>query len=305
MLHALLAAVWGLVPSARVVRLELETVTVSDSDYDRIPASYYAVPNHAPIRPTASSLPQTALPWYRQVPGFRSGRRLNAAIALIGYLVIAAWIVQFPWNPSLGILGVLSTATVIVAFNVFGSRTRLPIFRSSNKVLAGAAWSIVAIAILVAAGSAAPSSSNRPQGSPGLALGGSSPTPTEASPIPTPTLGPSPSPKKSPSPSPKPTPPPASPRPVKTPITFVNGPLTAAPNQIVTLYVRTAKKTYCTIEVDYSSGPSTAQGLTPKTSDTGGNVSWTWKVGGRTKAGTWPITVSCGNSSAKTSIRVT
>jgi hypothetical protein len=230
---------------------------------------------------------------------------VNAAIALIGYLVIAAWIVQFPWNPSLGILGLLSAGTVVVAFNVLNSRKRIPVFRSSNKLVAGAAWSIVALAMLVAAGAAAPSSSNQPQGSPGVALGGSSPTPTEASPIPTPILGPSPSPKRSPSPSPKPTPPRASPRPVRTPITLVNGPLTAAPNQIVTLYVRTARKTYCTIEVDYSSGASTASGLTPKTSDTGGNVSWTWKVGGRTKAGTWPITVSCGNSSAKTSIRVT
>jgi hypothetical protein len=69
---------------------------------------------------------QTTLPWYRQVPGFRRGRRLNAAIALVGYSVIAAWIVQFPWNPSLGILGLLSAGTVIVAFNVLNSRKRIP-----------------------------------------------------------------------------------------------------------------------------------------------------------------------------------
>jgi hypothetical protein len=280
-------------------------VTIGDSEHDRIPASYYAIPSRGPVKPAGSEMRQTALPWYRQVPGFRRGRRLNAAIALVGYLVIAAWIVQLAWNPSLGILGLLSAGTVIVSFNVFDSRNRIPIFRSSNKLLAGAAWSIVAIAILVAAGSAAPSSPSQPQGSPGVSLGGLTATPTQALPIPSPTSGPSPSPRRSPSPSPKPTPPRSSPVPIRTPITFVNGPLTAAPNQIVTLYVKTAKKTYCTIEVDYSSGASTAQGLTPKTSDASGNVSWTWKVGGSTKAGTWPITVSCGNSSAKTSIRVT
>jgi len=96
-----------------------------------------------------------------------------------------------------------------------------------------------------------------------------------------------------------------SPAPVDASVTFVNAPVTAARGQNATLRVKTGANLACTIEVDYKSGPSTAAGLSPKTSDAAGNVSWTWKVGANTAAGTWPITVTCGGGSAQTSINVT
>jgi len=96
-----------------------------------------------------------------------------------------------------------------------------------------------------------------------------------------------------------------SPGPAQTAVTFVNAPLTVARGQNATLQVKTAPNTSCSIEVDYKSGPSTATGLIPKTSDAAGNVSWTWKVGANTTPGTWPITVTCGSRSAQTSIKVT
>jgi hypothetical protein len=65
------------------------------------------------------------------------------------------------------------------------------------------------------------------------------------------------------------------------------------------------QNTSCSIEVDYKSGPSTAAGLSAKMSDGAGNVSWTWKVGGNTTVGSWPIIVNCGNGSAQTHINVT
>jgi len=85
----------------------------------------------------------------------------------------------------------------------------------------------------------------------------------------------------------------------------LNAPVTAARGQNATLLVKTGANLACTIEVDYKSGPSTAAGLGPKTSDAAGNVSWTWKVGANTTTGSWPITVTCGDGSAHTHINVT
>jgi micrococcal nuclease len=97
----------------------------------------------------------------------------------------------------------------------------------------------------------------------------------------------------------------ASVAPAQTAVTFVNAPLTVPHGQNATLQVKTAPNTSCSIEVDYKSGPSTAAGLVPKTSDGAGNVSWTWKVGANTTPGAWPITVTCGGGSAQTHITVT
>jgi hypothetical protein len=96
-----------------------------------------------------------------------------------------------------------------------------------------------------------------------------------------------------------------SPAPAQTVIAFLNAPLTAARGQNATLKVRTSPNISCSIEVDYKSGPSTAAGLETKTSDGAGNVSWTWKVGSNTTPGSWPITVTCGDTSAQTQINVT
>jgi micrococcal nuclease len=88
-------------------------------------------------------------------------------------------------------------------------------------------------------------------------------------------------------------------------VTFLNAPLTVARGSNATLQVKTAPTTSCSIEVDYSSGASTAAGLGAKSSDSAGNVTWSWKVGGNTSRGVWPITVTCGSGSAKTHITVT
>lgn len=58
--------------------------------------------------------------------------------------------------------------------------------------------------------------------------------------------------------------------------------------------IRTAPNTPCVITVTYSSGPSKAVGLRPKTSTSRGAVTWTWRVGTRTTPGVWPIRVECG-----------
>jgi hypothetical protein len=60
-----------------------------------------------------------------------------------------------------------------------------------------------------------------------------------------------------------------------------------------TVAVKTAAGASCSIDVVYKSGSSTAAGLYPKTASSTGKVSWSWKVGTRTTAGTWPIYIDC------------
>ena len=96
-----------------------------------------------------------------------------------------------------------------------------------------------------------------------------------------------------------------SPAPAQTVVAFLNAPLTVARGHDATLQVKTAPTTSCSIEVDYSSGASIAAGLLPKTSTSTGTVSWTWKVGANTAPGSWPITVRCGDGTARTQIAVT
>lgn len=69
----------------------------------------------------------------------------------------------------------------------------------------------------------------------------------------------------------------------------------------MTLRIETAPNTDCSIDVGY---PSELE-LDSATSDTTGNVSWTWRVGKHVQPGSWPITVSCGTSTARTQITVT
>ncbi len=71
-------------------------------------------------------------------------------------------------------------------------------------------------------------------------------------------------------------------------------PETVGQNETATVTIQGLPNTNYSITVNYKSGPSSAQGLEDKTSDSSGQVSWSWKVGGRTSPGTFHITVSGG-----------
>ncbi len=73
-------------------------------------------------------------------------------------------------------------------------------------------------------------------------------------------------------------------------ITSVTSPV--CPGESATLEAQTTPGADCDITVYYKSGPSTASGLYPKTADSDGYVSWTWKVGTNTTPGSWRIVVS-------------
>ena len=83
----------------------------------------------------------------------------------------------------------------------------------------------------------------------------------------------------------------------------ITSPISAGSTASIT--VQGEPDTDYSITVMYSSGPSSADGLETKTSDSDGVVSWSWKIGTRTKEGTYRISISGGGKSFSTSIEIT
>ena len=70
----------------------------------------------------------------------------------------------------------------------------------------------------------------------------------------------------------------------------ITSPISAGSN--ATIKIKGTPNTNYSITVHYKSGPSTADGLNNKSSDSEGYVEWTWKVGSRTSSGSWRIVIS-------------
>lgn len=77
-----------------------------------------------------------------------------------------------------------------------------------------------------------------------------------------------------------------------------------AKGAIASLTAKSAPNASCSITVYYKSGASEAQGLDPKTADSNGMVSWSWKVGARTTPGIWRIVVTCNQVTQETTFTV-
>jgi hypothetical protein len=60
-----------------------------------------------------------------------------------------------------------------------------------------------------------------------------------------------------------------------------------------TATVQTTVGAKCGIVVRYASTTSKAAGLITKTAPAGGRLSWRWKTGTNTTAGSWRVTVTC------------
>jgi len=74
-------------------------------------------------------------------------------------------------------------------------------------------------------------------------------------------------------------------------IIIVSYPKTAKRNEKVSLTIQALPNTKYHIVVNYKSGPSESKDLDEKISDSNGVVTWTWKVGARSAAGTFEIIV--------------
>jgi hypothetical protein len=66
-----------------------------------------------------------------------------------------------------------------------------------------------------------------------------------------------------------------------------------APGDNASATIKTNPGSWCTITVVYDKTASTDSGLTGKTADDFGSVSWTWTVDTTAPTGTWPVTVTC------------
>lgn len=149
-----------------------------------IPVSGLPVPEPDP-EPLPEPEPAPG-PWYRTVPGFRSGSRGKAALALLAYLVVAVWILQTPWHPQVGLLGLLSLAALMLGTNAWGLRSRTPLLRSRNQAVAAAGWAgIAALLVFMAFLASRPSPASEPTAGQSMVNTPDRP----ASPVPTPTLG--------------------------------------------------------------------------------------------------------------------
>ena len=114
--------------------------------------------------------------------------------------------------------------------------------------------------------------------------------PTVASTI-APTVAPTIAPTAAPTVAPTPPPTTAPPAPTNFVTLAVTSP--ASRNSMATASVMTTGGSNCAIIVTYNSGPSSAQGLGPKTASAAGAVSWTWMIGGNSAFGTYPVDVTC------------
>ena len=87
-------------------------------------------------------------------------------------------------------------------------------------------------------------------------------------------------------------------------ISIINITSPVSVNSNATITIKGKPNTEYDINVYYSSGISKAKGLENKISDENGTVSWTWKVGAKTKKGEYKIIVKDENNSIETYFEV-
>jgi hypothetical protein len=256
---------------------------------DPIPASFYARPPQASRARTET---RRRSGWRRRVSFFRDWPVRTQLLAAIACLVSVIWILQTPWRPTLGLLGFVSLATIILATDAWGVRSHLPLLSSENPRVAAGGWGVIGGLVLVTTilAAIAPSSPSSSGQHPRLSSADSQTANSSLLPV-TPSPPPSAIPVVAPS---------TTPRPGSTAVSLLNAPLSVQRSQTVTLRVETAPNTDCSIDVGYPSGPE----LDSATSDDTGNLSWTWRVGKHVQRGSWPITVSCDSGTASTQITV-
>jgi len=91
----------------------------------------------------------------------------------------------------------------------------------------------------------------------------------------------------------------------KNKITLVNFTDTRKKGQDASIHVKGIPNTKYDISVIYSSGKSTAKGLEEKTSDENGDVSWSWRIGTKTKSGEYPVIISDGTNQETYTLTIT
>lgn len=96
--------------------------------------------------------------WLRQVPGFRSGKRWKQATALLGYMMIALFIIA-GLSGAVGVLvlGLEVLLLVFLASNAWNLRSSTPVLNSTSKLQSVAGWIGLIFLFLILFGVATPS----------------------------------------------------------------------------------------------------------------------------------------------------
>lgn len=87
-------------------------------------------------------------------------------------------------------------------------------------------------------------------------------------------------------------------------LVIVAADLNVTRNEYASVSVRTKPGANGTIEVDYKSGASHAQGLGGKKADSRGIITWSWDIGPRTSFGSWPVMIRANGKTVRTYVVV-
>lgn len=87
-------------------------------------------------------------------------------------------------------------------------------------------------------------------------------------------------------------------------LAVTSAPGTVSKGSSASISIKGKPNTQYSISVHYSSGVSKANGLEAKTSDANGSVTWSWKIGAKTKSGTYDIVISDGTDEIGSSITI-
>lgn len=87
-------------------------------------------------------------------------------------------------------------------------------------------------------------------------------------------------------------------------LTVTSAPGTVSKGSTASISIKGKPTTRYSIAVHYSSSVSKASGLEAKTSDANGNVTWSWKIGAKTKPGTYDVIISDGTDEVDSSVTI-
>jgi len=125
---------------------------VIDSDQNgpgrpSLPSAFYYARSPG-VSTTGGRPPEQPLWNTGQQLGRRSSGIWKPILLVGGCLVGAAWIVQAPGKPVVGLIGLLPIVIVALAVNPFGLRNRLPLLGSTQPIRAISGWAIIGALLL-------------------------------------------------------------------------------------------------------------------------------------------------------------
>ena len=97
----------------------------------------------------------------RRIPGFRSGTRWKQIVAVLGYLTMLSFLlVGLGGEVASLVMGLFGLLMVVLVANLGGLRSKIPLLKSSNRLVAAGGWAVLGLAGFVAFAAAVPLSTD-------------------------------------------------------------------------------------------------------------------------------------------------